>query len=202
MNLPALIISFATSHALLVYILIYILAIAEGPFLAMIMGVLIRLGHFYFIPIYLIIMCGNLTGDIVLYYAGMHYGDRFIKRMGGKYLGITEERVEKMKLAYTRYHEKILFFSKISNGLGFAVIVLFTAGIVRVRFTKFMFINIIGEGIWTGMLMCVGLFFSNWYIQVNNIFGRIGIVTITIFIGYVLYRIIKNLRTKAENASL
>ena len=201
MNLPVLILHFATSHDLLVYILIYILAVAEGPFLAMIMGVLIRLGHFYFIPIYVIIMCGNLTGDVLLYYAGMRYGDGFMRRIG-KYLGITEERVEKMKVAYTRYHEKILFFSKISNGLGFAVIVLFTAGIVRVRFTKFMIINIVGEGIWTGMLMCIGLFFSNWYIQVNNVLGRIGIVTITIFIAYIFYRIVKNLRIKAENASL
>lgn len=187
----------ATNHDVLVYGLIVLLACAEGPVLSMILGILIRLDYFHFLPVYAALMVGDLIGDVVWYYVGYHFGHRFIGRFG-KYFGVTEEGVAKMTRLFHRYKVSILFVSKVSNGLGLALVTLMTAAMVRIPFGLYMVVNMAGQLVLTGVLIGIGYFFSGLYVYVNNIFWRISVIAVAVLTLLALLRFLKYLRRKAE----
>ena len=75
-------ISLSTYHAAWVYIFIVIFAFAEGPYLSMVFGVIVKLGYFSFLPVYSALMIGDLLGDTFWYYMGFFYGQAFIGKFG------------------------------------------------------------------------------------------------------------------------
>ncbi len=187
----------AHTHQYIVYAIIVVLACAEGPILSMLFGVLIKLGYFSLLPVYTAIMIGDLIGDVIWYYIGRYWGHSFIKRFG-KYFSITEEGVAKVERIFHKYKHPILFISKISNGFGFALVTLMTAGMVRIPFWRYLSINIIGQFIWSGLLIGIGYFFGNLYLQVDSVLGRMAVVAgfVVVFAAFMGYK--KYLKTKAE----
>jgi len=190
-------VNIATNHDVLVYGLIIILACAEGPILSLLFGVLIRLDLFPLWPVYAALMAGDLVGDVIWYYVGYHFGHRFIRRFG-KNFGVTEAGVERMTKLFHKHKYPILFVSKITNGLGLALVTLTTAGMVRIPFWKYMGANLLGQFIWSGFLLGIGFFFGDLYVQINNIFWKIGVVAAGLFVLFLLYRYQKYLRSKAD----
>ncbi len=184
-------ITLSADHSAVVYALIVVLACVEGPILSMLFGIVLRLGYFHLAPVYIALMVGDLIGDIFWYEVGRHFGHRFIKRFG-KYFSITEEAVAKVTRIFHAYSDKILFISKISNGFGFALVTLMTAGMTRIPFLRYLSINLIGQFVWTGLLLAVGYFFGNAYAAVDGIFAKASVVALFIvlifaFNGYRKY---------------
>ncbi len=159
----------ALINLILTYKYLFILpaAVIEGPVISMICGFLLRLNYFTFFSLYFVLMLGDLLGDILWYYLGYHFGHRFIRRFG-KYVSITEEKIALVEKFFHRYHASILFISKITTGFGFSIVTLFTAGLVRVPFKKYILLNVSGQFIWTGMLIAVGYFFGELYTRFNK----------------------------------
>jgi membrane-associated protein len=149
------------------YAIAYPLAIFEGPIVMMVAGFLIRLGFFDFWPIYLIMIAGDLTGDIIWYTVGRHGGRPLIERYG-HWLNISPENIERAQEFFHEHQTKILFISKLTTGFGFAIATLIAAGASRVPFKKYITINFFGEFIWAGFLFAIGYFFGNLYIYVNK----------------------------------
>ncbi len=194
-------VNIATNHEVLVYGLIIVLACAEGPILSLLFGVLIHQGLFPLIPVYAALMVGDLIGDVVWYYIGYHFGHRFVRRFG-KNFGVTEGHVAHMTKLFHKHKYPILFISKITNGLGLALVTLTTAGMVRIPFWRYMAVNLFGQMVWSGFLLGMGFFFSNLYIQINNVFWRIGVVAAGLLVLFLLYRYQKYLRRKADAMDL
>ncbi len=157
----------------------------------MIFGVFIKLGYFPLLNIYFALVVGDLLGDIFWYWLGRKWGHPFIKRFG-KYMSITEEGVEKVTKIFHAYKYPILIISKITNGFGFALVTLMTAGMIKIPFLKYLGLNLIGQFIWTGILVSIGYYFSNAYLEVNGILAKMGIIAlfiilILIFLGFLKY---------------
>ncbi len=188
-------------HPYIVYGLIIILACAEGPILSMIGGALIRLGYFFFWPLYIALMLGDLIGDIVWYFLGRHFGHRFIARFGDRF-GITEEKVAKVEKTFHKHKYSILFLNKLTTGFGFAIVTLFTAGMVKIPLRGYILTNISGQFIWTGLLITVGYFFGHTYEIIDNVMGKIFMIAIFILFILALYQYGKYLRTKAEEINV
>jgi len=190
-------IQLVTVHPILVYGIIVATACAEGPILSMIGGVLIKLGYFSFLPIYIALMAGDLIGDVIWYYIGRFYGHRFIARFG-KYFDLTEESVTKVTKIFHRYKHHILVISKITNGFGFALVTLMTAGMVKIPFWRYMLVNVIGQFVWTGLLLSVGYYFSGLYMTVDSILGKVSIIAgfCLVFYGFLRYK--KYLKNRAS----
>ena len=188
---------FGATHEYLVYAVIVFLACAEGPWLSLILGVLTRLGDFSFLPVYVALMLGDLIGDIAWYYIGRRYGDRFVARYG-KYFKVTRSGVERMTRLFHRHKKWILFLSKISNGFGFAIVTLMTAGMVRIPFGTYIAVNLLGQLIWTGLLLGIGYFFSHLYITVHNIIIRLSLIAAAVVLAVIGYRFWKYLRGRFE----
>jgi membrane-associated protein len=191
------ILSFGANHEYFVYVMIVFLACAEGPWLSLILGVLIRLGDFGFFPVYISLMLGDLIGDAVWYYIGQRYGDRFVAKYG-KYFKVTAGGVERMTRLYHHYKHSVLFLSKISNGFGFALVTLMTAGMVRIPFGRYMLVNLLGQVVWTGLLLGTGYFFTHLYLTVNTVLGRVSLVAATVVLATVGYRFWKYMRGRFE----
>ncbi len=190
-------INLATNHDVLVYGLIVVLAGVEGPILSVILGALIRLDVFPLAPVLAAVMAGDLIGDAAWYYVGRRFGHRFIGRFG-KYFHVTETEVEWMTRLFHRHKHPILFLSKISNGLGLALVTLTTAGIVRIPFWKFMAVNAAGQLVFSSALIGAGYFFSQAYLQINNLFGRMALVAAAVVALAALLRYGKSLRHRTE----
>ncbi len=200
MKLEHWLIALATAHPYFVYGTIVILACAEGPILSILSGILLRLGYFSLIPLYGALMAGDLIGDVIWYWIGARFGHHFIKR-AGKYFGITEEAEVKVERFFHRFHARILFISKISNGFGFALVTLMTAGLVKIPFGTYMAVNLAGQFIWSGILIAFGYFVIHSYLAVSTWFSRLSIIALALIVvvGFLRYQVY--LRKKIESRS-
>ncbi len=144
------------------YAVAYPLAVVEGPIVMILAGFLLRLGFFSFWPIYLILIAGDLTGDVVWYLVG-RYGGRPLITKYGHWISVTPENVVRAESFFHKHQIKILFISKITTGFGFAIATLIAAGAVRVPFKKYILVNFFGEFIWAGFLLAIGYFVGHLY---------------------------------------
>lgn len=180
-------ISLVVNYPYAVYGFIAVAATPEGPILSIIGGILLKMGYFSFFPLYGALMLGDMLGDTAWYLIGYNFGHGFVRRFG-KYFKVTEERIAKVEKIFYRYKNSILFISKITNGLGFAIVTLVTAGMVKIPFRRYILVNLSGQFIWSGLLIGAGYFFSHLYSQLDTIFGRMSltalfVLLIVLFIG-------------------
>ena len=82
-----------------------------------------------------VILAGALTGDVIIYWAGHHWGERLLDwRVVRRVL--SRAREEQLKAAYREHGVKILLTARHVMGLRAAAFL--TAGIARVPFWKFL----------------------------------------------------------------
>lgn len=172
------------------YLILFPAALLEGHGISLATGFISQMGYLNPFVGGLVIICGNLTGDAILYWLGYHKGESFVRKFG-KYVGINDDTISKSKDLFHSRKKHILFFSKITNGFGLAMAVLFTAGIAKIPFKQFMLWNLLGEIVWTGVLVSVGYIFGGLYVNVENIILRVSLVVSAIVIAFIAYRIRK-----------
>ncbi len=178
------------------YLLVLVGMIVEGPVLMITSGFLLRLGVFSLIPLFLVLVIGDIAADIGWYYLGRHLADPILRRYG-RFIGATPELLEKGKTLFSRYHTKILIISKLTLGFGLAIGVMMAAGASRVPFRKFLTLNILGELVLVSVLLSVGYFFGRVTDRLAGdsrlIFGAImiGLTALVLygFAGYIKRRI-------------
>jgi membrane protein DedA with SNARE-associated domain len=182
------------------YIILPPLSLLGQPLVGMTSGVLVRLGYLDPFIIYVLLVATAVAGDIVLYFIGYHYGERFINRFG-KYFSITPTHVEKSKMFFQKYHSSILLISKITNGMGLAMVILFTAGFTRVPFSRFVVFNLIGEGIWSAMIIAIGYYLGNAYLQANSVLEHITLLSFFVLILMALFGFSRYMRNRILSGS-
>ena len=78
---------------------------------------------------------GVLSGDVVLYWVGRHWGERVLAWRAVRWV-LTVEREQTLKEAYHRHGVKIVFTARHVMGLRAAAFL--TAGIARIPFPRFL----------------------------------------------------------------
>lgn len=149
------------------YLILAPSAFILGPTVSLIAGVLLRLDVLALVPTCIALAAGELGGDVLWYTLGRRYGDRFVDRFG-RYVGITEASVANVRQLFNNHHDLILFTSKLTAGLGVAPVVLFSAGMSRVPFRRYMMLNIAGQFLWTAGLLSIGYFLGHIYFKVGD----------------------------------
>lgn len=190
-------ISIYASHHYEIYAVILLVGLAEGPFVSMVCGAILAMGFLNFWLVYITLMLGDLIGDVFWYFIGRHFGEKFTDRFG-KYFGITEDHISKVKNIFQKHKKLLLFSSKITNGLGLSLAVLFTAGISRIPFWRFIGINTVGQLVWSGSLIFVGFLFGNLYLRINNVTGKISIVILFIVVIFAVIRYLRYWQKKID----
>ena len=171
--------------------------IVEGPVVMMASGFLYSLGQFHFVPMYLALVTGDFIADIGWYLLG-RFGTRHAIFRYGRFIGLTPEALSKVENLFLYYHQKILIISKLTLGLGFAVVILMTAGMFKVPFKNYVILNLVGGFIWTAFLLTVGYFFGNVFTIIPGPLKIVFVLFIFIVFILVIRYATKYLRNKAK----
>ncbi len=161
------------------YPALFIMALLEGPVTMAAAGFLLKLGYFSALPVYLVVLCGDLLGDSLWYSLGFFGGHRFVNKFG-KFFGLNDALVLKFLGMFKQHEGKILFFSKLTMGFGFALATLIMAGMSKVRYRKFVSLNMCAGFIWTALLMTIGYVFGGVYVHISE-----GLRVVSV-IGFIL----------------
>lgn len=183
------------------YAVIVPVTVLEGPLVMLISGFLIKLGYLAILPAYLCLMLGDIIGDVFWYMIGYYWGEPFIKRFG-KYVSIDEKSVAIVKKVFHSHDTPILVISKLTMGFGFAIVTLFTAGLVKIPFRKYFILNLTGQLIWTGLLMYAGFALGKFYLTINSIIGKTAMIALFIAIFFALIGFGKYMRTRITKKHL
>jgi membrane protein DedA with SNARE-associated domain len=176
------------------YLLMFIVAVIEGPILGVVCGLLIHLGYFQFWPIYAVLMAGDLTGDVIWYNVGRHGIKRFINRFGHLF-SLDEKNVAYIERIFRKHETRTLIISKITAGFGFSLLTLMTAGSIGVPFKKYMTINFLGQFFWSGFVIAVGYYFGQFYQAIDASFRVASLVAFIAIVALILYGVQKYARS-------
>ena len=156
------------------YLILAPAALLLGPTVSLIAGILLKLEVISLVPTAIALAAGELGGDVLWYWLGKKYGESFIGRYG-RYVGITEHAVQRVKILFAEHHDIILFTSKLTAGFGLAIPVLFTAGLSRVPFGRYMMLNVAGQFLWTMGLLSIGYFLGHIYLEVGSVLEKMAL---------------------------
>jgi membrane protein DedA with SNARE-associated domain len=165
------------------YIIIFPLAIIEGPFLTVICGLLVAgkfLNPWIVLPI---VTLGDVVGDALLYWAG-HTG-----KWALRLFRVKEENLEEAKKYFHENHKKALITSKLVHGLGFTG--LLAAGAVHVPYKKYFLTCATITIIQSAILLILGIVFASAYMQIGkylNDYAAAVSALAVIVIGWLIFR--------------
>lgn len=169
------------------YAILLPVSILEGPIITVIAGFLVSKGILGFWLSYLILMIGDLVGDVVYYGIGRWGGRHFIHKWG-KYMGLNENTVLKTEHHFKHHSIKTLAFGKTQVIGG---VVLAAAGMAKMPILKFLIINLLASLVKVMGLLILGYYFGHAYTSIQKYLGIYGEITVGILILVLLYFLIR-----------
>ncbi|TVY08918.1 DedA family protein [Paenibacillus cremeus] len=116
-------------------------------------GFALSKGEFRMIPLLLAAILGNVIGSSIAYGIGRFLGKTVILRWG-KYIGLTEERLNKAEERFMKRRVSILLISKFIAGI--RILTPYLAGINGIPFSVFTLYNSIGAALWVIVFVFLG----------------------------------------------
>jgi membrane protein DedA with SNARE-associated domain len=164
------------------YVILLPIAIVEGPIISVIAGFLVSLGQMNFLLAYVILVLGDVMGDLLLYALG-RWGRGTPLQKYGKYFGVTAERIAKLEKFFEHHAKKTLLFGKWGHALGFPI--LLSAGAVKEPIGEFVTVSILGTLPKTLILMLVGFYFGQSYDLINKYitYAALGMIGLAVLVG-------------------
>lgn len=130
-----------------------------------------------------------VTGDNIGFAIG-HFGGRALALRFGKYVFLTEERLDKAEAFFDRRGSIVITFARFVEGLRQANGII--AGITGMHWLRFVIFNAIGAALWVGTWITVGYFAGNnittvyHYITLYSYYVLAGLVVL--IAGYIVWR--------------
>lgn len=118
------------------YLIIFPLAVVEGPFLAILIGYLIFAGHLNLYITFLILLIADIGPDILYYRLGRYGSKKILEK---KYFSQSERAVTNMNNLEHMWHNhtnKTMFFGKLAYGISLPIII--SAGVAKLPIRKFI----------------------------------------------------------------
>jgi membrane protein DedA with SNARE-associated domain len=153
------------------YAILFPLVIVEGPLVTILAGFLASLGQFNLWICYPIIIVGDIIGDIFMYAQGRWGGKPAVLRWG-HYFGIKPELVGQIEEHFKKHPGKTLILGKVSHFFGGPVLI--AAGMARMKFSRFIWFNVLGTLPKTLVLLFVGFYFGEAYAKFDKFFTFAG----------------------------
>ncbi len=182
------------------YVIVFPIAVIEGPTISIISGFFISLKIFNPYIVFLVLAVGDLVGDTLYYILGRYAGQWFILHIG-KYVGITKERITLTEKYFHKNDWKILLFGK-TQAIG--SVLLFVAGVVRVKYSRFISYNILGTIPKTILFLIIGFYFGKTYVTSSkylDYFSLVWLLLSVVLIAVYIY-VKKYIKKHAFNEKL
>lgn len=121
-----------------------------------------------------------VVGDNIGFAIG-HFGGRALVLRWGRYVGITEERLDKAEVFFNRHGGKIIVFARFIEGLRQANGII--AGISGMHWLRFVAFNALGAALWVGTWVSVGYFAGS---HIGTIYHYITVYSYYVLIALVV----------------
>src|SRR6516165_6638110 len=149
-------------------------------------------GRMNIVAVGLVGFIAAVLGDNIGYAIGRFGGHAVVLRWG-KYVGMTAERLDKAQDFFNRHGGKIITVARFIEGLRQANGII--AGIIEMRWLKFVAFNALGAALWVGTWVTIGYFagqhIATIYHYITQYSYYLLIVLAVAFVGYVVYRLRK-----------
>jgi membrane protein DedA with SNARE-associated domain len=134
-----------------------------------------------------------VVGDNIGFAIG-HFGGRALALRWGRYVFLTEERLDRAEVFFNRHGGKIIVVARFIEGLRQANGII--AGISGMHWRRFVFFNAIGAALWVGTWVTIGYVAGNHintiyhYITTYSYYALIAVVVLVVafIIRHVLRR--------------
>ena len=143
-----------------------------------------------------------VTGDNIGFAIG-HFGGRALALRFGRYVFLTEERLDKAERFFDRRGSIVITFARFVEGLRQANGII--AGITGMHWLRFLVFNAIGAVLWVGTWVTIGYFAGNnittiyHYITLYSYYVLAGLVVL--IVGYIVWRRRRRRRRRAAAAA-
>jgi membrane protein DedA with SNARE-associated domain len=143
-----------------------------------------------------------VTGDNIGFAIG-HFGGRALALRFGKYVFLTEERLDKAERFFDRRGSIVITFARFVEGLRQANGII--AGITGMHWLRFLVFNAIGAALWVGTWVTIGYFAGSnittiyHYITLYSYYVLAGLVVL--IVGYIVWRRRRRQRRRAAAAA-
>jgi membrane protein DedA with SNARE-associated domain len=175
------------------YVILFPLAIVEGPILAIIGGFLCTSGFLNPYIIYPLILTGDMIGDSLVYILGRWGVPGFLKRIARRF-GLATPNIEPIRTYFNSNPKKTISLSKITLGIGFAG--LYVAGNARIPYNKFIGICLITSALQYVVYMSIGLLFGAAYKQISHYLDFVSALIFVLALAIILVYFVKSRRKK------
>ncbi|MBP0726689.1 DedA family protein [Bacillus sp. RG28] len=157
------------------------------------LGILILHNQLSLILTLIFSILGAFIGMLTAYAFGKILGNSFISKYG-KYIGITNQRLEKVKDRYSNNVHKSIILGFYMPGI--RQINPYFAGITKIPFLKFVILSLIGAIIWT-VPFILGGYYSGKVFNINPKYvPYLGVLFLFIFLISVLINYLKKNSTR------
>jgi membrane-associated protein len=176
------------------YLLIIPIVIIEGPIITIICGFFIYLGKLNPYVVYVLLVSGDLAGDLLHYVIGKYWRNSSVVEKYGHFLGYNEQSEKFLENHFEKHKIKTIILAKFSYGIGTFLQII--AGIARVDFNQFFWISLYGTVAKTLILLFVGYYVGSSYVKINDYLNTTAFVLISVLIVVVSYIISNKLVKK------
>lgn len=166
------------------YLIIFPIAVLEGPGLSILVGVLIARNVLNPFLSYGLLILGDMIGDTIYYCLGRFGGHPILKKWG-HLINVTEYHLSKLEHHFHfKAPAKTLILGK-TQPWGAAV--LFAAGTAKMDYLKFLAINTSTTLPKTLVLVLLGYFFNHAYVLLDSYLRYAGVTLTIIAIPFIVY---------------
>ncbi len=175
------------------YLLLFPLAIVEGPVLAVIAGFLCTSKFLNPFIAYPIIVIGDLVGDSLCYLLGRFGMPGFLKGILKK-LGVKPINADVARSYFNSNHTKAISLSKLTLGIGFAGI--YFAGNSKIPYRKFIWVCLITSALQYVVYLGIGMLFGSAYQKISRYIDFLTALIIVTAVTIFLFISLKSYRKK------
>ncbi len=143
-----------------------------------------------------------VIGDNIGFAIG-HFGGRALALRWGKYIFLTEERLDKAEVFFARHGGKIIVVARFIEGLRQANGII--AGIAGMRWLRFLAFNALGAALWVGTWVSLGYLAGNHittiYHAITQYSYYVLIAVVVLLVAYVIWRLRRHRRAVPVKAA-
>jgi len=165
-------------------------------------GVLVARGEMSFLLVLIFAIFGSILGAYINYFIGLHLGRRVISKLVekyGKFMLIKQQSLDNADNYFKNHGSVTTFTGRLIPAV--RQLISLPAGFARMSLSKFTLYTCLGAGIWSTILIYIGVLYGNNKESVDSFLSSakiVAVITIAIIVGIYFY-IKKSRRSSSIN---
>jgi membrane protein DedA with SNARE-associated domain len=163
-------------------------------------GIAWSAGQLSLLPLIIMASLGNIVGSTIAYFIGKYLGRLIILRFG-KYVGITEKRLDRAEAQFRKYQSGVIVIGKFVAGI--RVLIPYLAGINETGFIRFTLYNSLSAVVWVIAFVILGNYIGKLWAHYHTLFFHYltpSIIVLGVLLGsYVWWKVYRHRQEKLRD---